>query len=433
MVATSMVEKLGLDVEDHPKPYQLTWLKKGSVFKAKHDGFWNTYSFRKDGINIVLAPLDTCQHSTDALILTKSQFGGITKLRPHLTMLALVVTEANLVAPPILVLVQPLMSQFQDVFPHDIPPDLPQMRDIKYCIDFLPGSTIPNKPAYRINPKEINELHKQVTELCDKGLIRESISPCVIPALLVPKHDGTFHMCIDSRAVNKITFKYRFPIPRFNDLIDQLHEATVFSKIDLRSGYHQIRMHPRNEWKTTFKTRDGLYEWMVIPFGLCNAPSTFMRLMNHVFKPFIGRFVVVYFEDILFLSRDTAQHLLHLQQVFCILREQKLYANRKKCHFLGNEVVFLGYLVSGRGIMMDTTKVEAITSWPTPTTIHDIRSFYGLASFYHCFIRNFSSLIVPMTGYMKGGKFKWTTEADDAFTELKKRVTQAPVLSLPKL
>ncbi|XP_071714018.1 uncharacterized protein [Rutidosis leptorrhynchoides] len=296
VVSVEMVEKLGLQTEDHPEPFKLTWLKRGNnvkvskrclfhfsignkyqdkvwcevipmdachlllgrpwqfARKTKHDGYRNTYNFIKDGVNITLAPLDTRRNtgSEPTLFLRRSDFEQ--EAQTHSLMFALVVTECNDDITMTPNEVQPLVHDFEDVFPEEIPPGLPLMRDIQHCIDFIPGSIIPNKPAYRMNPQEFEELQRQVTDLLDKGLIRESMSPCAVPALLVPKHDGTFRMCIDSRAINMITIKYRFPIPRLDDLLDQLHGAIVFSKIDLRSGYHQIRMRPGDEWKTAFKT-----------------------------------------------------------------------------------------------------------------------------------------------------------------------------------
>ncbi|GKB80584.1 putative reverse transcriptase domain-containing protein [Tanacetum coccineum] len=299
IVSTYMVKKLGMKTEDHLEPYQLTWLKKGNTVKiskrclvqfsigksykdevwcevipmdaahillgrpwqfdrkTKHDGFQNTYSFKKDGVNITLIPFDSRQTQAEGsnLFMKKSDFEGLMKTNPYV--FTLMVVEENEIISEAPLQVQPLLREFADVIPDDIPLGLPAIRDIQHCKDFIP-----------------------VTELLEKGLIRESLSPYAVPALLVPKHGGTFRICIDSRAVNKITIKYPFPILRLDDLLDQLHGSTIFSKIDLRGGYHQIRMRPRDEWKTTFKTRDGLYEWMVMSFGLSNASSTFMRFMN---------------------------------------------------------------------------------------------------------------------------------------------------------
>ena len=238
-------------------------------------------------------------------------------------------------------------------------------------------------------------------------------------------------MCIDSRAINRITVKYRFPIPRLDDMLDMMVGATIFSKIDLKSGYHQIRIRQGDEWKTAFKTKDGLYEWLVMPFGLTNAPSTFMRVMTQALRPFMGKFLVVYFDDILVYSRTKEQHLDHLTQVCSTLRETNLYANVKKCSFFTDRVVFLGFIVSSTGVSADPTKIQAIVGWPEPKTIHDVRSFHGLATFYRRFIKGFSTIMAPITECMKRGEFQWTSEAAKAFKLVKKRMTEAPVMRLP--
>ncbi|CAN4123517.1 unnamed protein product [Withania somnifera] len=239
-------------------------------------------------------------------------------------------------------------------------------------------------------------------------------------------------MCVDCRAINKITVKYRHPIPRLDDMLDELHGSHVFSKIDLRSGYHQIRMKPNDEWKTAFKTKFGLYEWRVMPFGLTNAPRTFMRLMKHILKTLINKCVVIYFNDVLIYSRSLEEHVSHLKQVFDILVKEKLYTNLKKCSFGVEKVVFLGFVVSSQGVEVDEEKVEAIKSWPTPTNASDVWSFHGLASFYRRFLKDFSSISSPLTGLIKKDiPFIWGKEQEESFQDLKDKLSSSPLLQLP--
>ena len=325
-----------------------------------------------------------------------------------------------------------LLKEFEDVFPEEEQIGLPPLRGIEHHIDFIPGAIIPNRPAYRANPDETKEIQRQVDELLLQGKIRESMSPCAVPVIIVPKKTGEWRMCTDCRAVNKITVKYRYPIPRLDDMLDELHGSTVFTKIDLKSGYHQIRIREGDEWKTAFKTKFGLYEWLVMPFGLTNAPSTFMRLMNFVLRDYIGKFVVVYFDDILIYSRSIEDHYEHVKSVLLTLRAERLYGNLKKCSFCMNEIVFLGFVVSSKGVEVDKEKIKAITEWPTPKNANEVRSFHGLASFYRRFVKDFSTIAAPLNEIVKKDVgFHWGEKQQVAFDTLKEKLTSALILALP--
>ncbi|KAI3784347.1 hypothetical protein L1987_43445 [Smallanthus sonchifolius] len=325
----------------------------------------------------------------------------------------------------------PIIRDFPEVFPDDLH-GLPLTRQVEFRIDLLPGPNPIAKSPYRLAPSEMQELSSQLQELLDKGFIRPSFSPWGAPVLFLKKKDGSFRMCIDYRELNKLTIKNRYPLPRIDDLFDQLQGATCFSKIDLRSGYHQLRVHEEDIPKTAFRTRYGHYEFMVMPFGLTNAPAVFMDLMNRVCKPYLDQFVIVFIDDILIYSRTKEDHTTHLKLILELLKKEQLYAKFSKCEFWLREIHFLGHVINNQGIHVDPAKVTAIKNWSTPSTPSEIRSFLGLAGYYRRFIPNFSKIALPLTTLTHKNKpFVWEQKQEDAFQTLKQKMCNSPILSLP--
>ncbi|GJT59300.1 putative nucleotidyltransferase, ribonuclease H [Tanacetum coccineum] len=311
-------------------------------------------------------------------------------------------------------------------------PGLHPAREIEFGIELILGAEPILKAPYRMAPVELKELKEQLQEMLENGFIRPSVSPWGAPVLFVNKKDGSMRLCIDYRELNRITIRNRYPLPRIDDLFDQLQGAKYFSKIDLRSGYHQLRVREQDISKTAFRTRYGHYEFLVMPFGLTNAPAVFMDLMNRIFHEYLDKFVIVFIDDILVYSKSEEEHEQHLRIVLEILRQKKLYVKFLKCEFWLQQVAFLGHIVSVDGIIMDPSKVEAITKWPRPTTVTEVRSFLGLAGYYRRFVEGFSRLALPLTQLMrKGEKFVWTDERQESFEELKRRLVSAPILTLP--
>ncbi|KAI4321445.1 hypothetical protein MLD38_034825 [Melastoma candidum] len=324
-----------------------------------------------------------------------------------------------------------VVRDYEDVFPEELP-GLPPSREVDFVIDVVPGTEPISRAPYRMGFAELRELKVQLQELLDKGFIRPSVSPWGAPVLFVKKKDGTMRMCIDYRMLNKATIKNRYPLPRIDDLFDQLQGSVVYSKIDLRSGYHQIRVQDSDVMKTAFRTRYGHYEFLVMSFGLTNAPAAFMELMNRIFRPYLDQFVVVFIDDILVYSKSMEEHADHLRLVLEVLRQNQLYAKLSKCEFWMSSVSFLGHIVFVEGIAVDPSKVEAVLNWPRPTTVTEMRSFLGLAGYYRRFIEGFSRIARPLTQLLKKeAAFEWTHECEESFLELRNRLTSAPVLVLP--
>ncbi|GJX49577.1 putative reverse transcriptase domain-containing protein [Tanacetum coccineum] len=318
------------------------------------------------------------------------------------------------------------------IFLEDLP-GIPPTRQVEFQIDLMPGVARVARAPYRLAPSEMKELSDQLKELSDKGFIRPSSSPWGAPILFVKKKDGSFRMCIDYRELNKLTVKNRYPLPRIDDLFDQLQGSSVYSKIDLRSGYHQLRVREEDIPKTAFKTRYGHYEFQVMSFGLTNAPAVFMDLMNRVCKPYLDKFMIVFIDDILIYSKNKQEHEKHLKLILELLKKEQLYAKFSKCEFWIPRVQFLGHVIDSQGIHVDPAKIESVKDWESPKTATEIRQFLGLAGYYRRFIEGFSKIAKPMTKLtQKKVKFDWGDKAEAAFQLIKQKLCSAPILALPE-
>ena len=308
-----------------------------------------------------------------------------------------------------------VVCEYEDVFSDELL-GLPPQRVVDFGIKLHPGTSPISMTPHRMAPIELQELKVQLQELLDKGFIIPRTSPWGTLILFAEKKDKTLRLCIDYRQLNSVTVKNWYPLLRIDDLFDQLRGARVYSKIDLRTGSHQLRVRETDIPKTAFKTRYGHFEFTMMPFGLTNALATFMDLMHRVFQPYLDQFVVVFVDDILIYSQSEREHEDHLRIVLQLLRDHQLYTNFSKCEFWLTEVRFFGHVVLASGVSVDPEKVEAVMSWERPKPVFEIRSFLGLAGYYRRFIEDFSRLATPMTRLIrKGVKFDWDDRCEEAF------------------
>ncbi|KAE8692579.1 hypothetical protein F3Y22_tig00110831pilonHSYRG00022 [Hibiscus syriacus] len=397
-----IVKKLGLHVEKvngsiktvNVEEVSIAGVAKGIELTV---GGWSGKETIKviplDDFDFVLGLIPVSRGSgVGAKVLSAIQFSkAVRKEEP--TFLAVLVCDDPTTTYDVPDMVSHVLAEFKDVMPAELPKKLPPKREVDHKIKLVPNAEPPTRAPYRMAPPELEEMRRQLKDLLDAGYIRPSKSPYGAPVLFQKKHDGSLRMCIDYRALNKLTVKNKYPIPLIADLYDQLGGARWFTKLDLRSGYYQVRIAEGDEPKTTCVTRYGSYEYLVMPFGLTNAPATFCTLMNKVLQPFLDRFVVVYLDDIIIYSKTLEEHVEHLRQVLVVLRDNELYVKEEKCSFAQTEVPFLGHIVRGGKIWMDRDKIRAIDEWKVPTKVTELRSFLGLANYYR---RAFEELKLAM-------------------------------------
>ena len=332
-----------------------------------------------------------------------------------------------------------LLKEFTDVFPDKLPDGLPPVRGIQHRIDLISGAVPPPvRGLHHQSSKDLAVFEEYTRSMIASGQLRVSSSPFGAMALIVRKKDGTARVVVDYRALNELTIKNKYPLPLMDELFDRVHGAKYFSKLDLRTGFHQIRIHDDDVEKTAFRTRYGSFEYRVLPMGLCNAPGTFMQLMNDTFRDLLDRSVLVFLDDILIFSNTLEEHIVHVRQVLERLRSAQLYAKMSKCEFFRSEVEFLGHHIGANGLSVMQDKVASVRDWPVLKNVHDVRSFLGLSGFYRRFVKGYSDIARPLTELTKttsGVPFVWGKAQESAFAQLKHALTHAPVLLIadPKL
>lgn len=328
---------------------------------------------------------------------------------------------------------QSLLKEYSDVFRSELPDGLPPKRSVDHAIETENGAKPPHRSLYQLSPAELQAAKEYVVDLMKKGKIRPSKSPYGAPLFFVKDGDKPLRGVVDYRALNRITKRNNAPLPRSDEMFDRLGGARVFSKLDLKTGFHQIRLRPEDIEKTAFNTKYGQFEYLVMPMGLCNAPATFQTLMNNIFYDCIDDFLVLYMDDLLIFSKNEEDHMMHVEEVLQRLRQHNLYVSPKKCVFMSTEMDFLGLIVGKDGLRVDPKKMDVIKNWPRPANITEVRSFLGLVQFFRRFIARFSEIAVPLTNLTKKNQSigKWDSKCEQAFAELKHAVTSAPILRSP--
>ncbi len=327
-------------------------------------------------------------------------------------------------------MVNQVLDKFKDVVTEEEPTALPPERKISHRITLIEGSQPTSRPQYRLSAEEKIELQKQVEELLNKGFIKESASPYNAPILFVKKKGGELRMCVDYRLLNLHTVKDRFPLPLIEDILNELGQSKCFSKLDLRNGYHQLRIHPEDTEKTAFSTEKNHYEWLVMPFGLTNAPSTFQRTMNGVLNEYLGKFVQVYLDDIIIYSKDAEEHMRHVSMVLDTLRRENLICKKQKCEFFKDELKFLGFVVGKEGIKPDPDKLEAVREWKLPQNAKEAQRFLGLTNFYRRFVEDYAKIAHPLLD-LAADKVTSGKEQAESFEVLKEKLCTAPLMMNP--